>query len=246
MTHHPAQKNSAVRSEIYWQRMSSPIYYWKAYARVVTKGAFWHLTLGLSRSIKRFLDLVIATVCLILCIPVFLVIFILIKLDDGGPIFCSLMRVGYKGVLFRMYKFRSMVPNAQDLKRDLIDSNEVSGGVIFKMKNDPRISRIGKILRKYSIDEIPQFINVLLGEMSLVGPRPCLPEEAGKYRPEDLRRFLAKPGLTCFWQIQGRSTLTFDQQIQLDIKYIRSTSMWEDFKILLRTIPVVILGKGSY
>jgi len=128
----------------------------------------------------------------------------------------------------------------------LAAQNEMSGGVIFKMKDDPRITRIGKTIRKYSIDEIPQFWNVLVGDMSLVGPRPPLPSEVAEYKPEERQRLLAKPGITCLWQVSGRSEIDFRGQVKLDLEYIRSTSIWTDILLLLRTVPAVLLGKGAY
>lgn len=139
-----------------------------------------------------------------------------------------------------------MVPNAEALKEKLAAQNEMQGGVIFKMKDDPRITRVGRFIRKYSIDELPQFWNVLVGQMSLVGPRPPVPKEVAEYTAEERQRLLAKPGLTCFWQVSGRSEIDFAGQVKLDLAYIRSSNVWTDIKLLFLTIPAVLLGKGAY
>ncbi len=145
-----------------------------------------------------------------------------------------------------MWKFRSMVVNADALKDKILAQNEMQGGVTFKMKNDPRITRVGKWIRKFSVDELPQLINVLKGEMSLVGPRPPVPREVAQYTVEDRQRLLATPGLTCFWQVGGRSEIDFAGQVRLDVSYIRSESVWLDLKLLVQTVPAVLLGKGAY
>ena len=144
-----------------------------------------------------------------------------------------------------MWKFRSMVPNADKLKDQLLGQNQMQGGVLFKMKDDPRITRVGKFIRKYSIDELPQFWNVFRGDMSLVGPRPPVPREVALYTPEDRQRLLAQPGLTCFWQVGGRSDIDFAGQVRLDVAYIQSSSLWLDIKLLFKTVPAVLLGKGA-
>ena len=175
-----------------------------------------------------------------------LVLMALIKLGDGGPIFFCQTRVGLRGRHFPMWKFRSMRINAEKMKAELLDKNEMAGGVIFKMKNDPRVTPIGQFIRKYSLDEVPQLWNVLMGDMSLVGPRPPVPSEVALYTPEDRQRLLAKPGLTCFWQVSGRSNIDFCGQVRLDLQYIRSQSLWLDVKLLLKTIPAVLFGGGAY
>jgi lipopolysaccharide/colanic/teichoic acid biosynthesis glycosyltransferase len=144
-----------------------------------------------------------------------------------------------------MYKFRSMRPDAEERLREILPRNEHSSGVTFKMKRDPRLTRVGKWIRRYSLDELPQLVNVLKGDMSLVGPRPPLPREVEMYSIADRRRLLATPGLTCFWQIGGRSEIDFQDQVRLDVLYIESQSFWLDLKILCRTIPAVLSGKGA-
>jgi lipopolysaccharide/colanic/teichoic acid biosynthesis glycosyltransferase len=145
-----------------------------------------------------------------------------------------------------MVKFRSMVLNADDLKAALLAQNESGGGVLFKMKRDPRITRVGRVIRKLSIDELPQLFNVIRGEMSLVGPRPALPQEVQRYAQTDRVRLEVKPGITCLWQIGGRSDIDFHGQVRLDVEYIRAQSVWLDLGILLKTVPVVLLGRGAY
>ena len=169
-----------------------------------------------------------------------------IKLEDRGPLFFRQQRVGLRGRLFGMWKFRSMVVNAEKLKESLAAQNEMQGGVTFKMKNDPRVTRVGRFTRKYSIDELPQFWNVFRGEMSLVGPRPPVPREVAIYTPEDRQRLLARPGLTCFWQVGGRSAIDFAGQVRLDVSYIQSSSCWLDLKLLVQTVPAVLFGKGAF
>ena len=139
-----------------------------------------------------------------------------------------------------------MVPNADALKAKLLAENEMQGGVTFKMKNDPRVTRIGRFIRKYSIDELPQFWNILRGEMSLVGPRPPVPKEVAEYDVESRQRLMATPGLTCFWQVGGRSNIDFAGQVRLDLAYIRSESIWLDIYLLIKTVPAVLLGQGAY
>ena len=214
--------------------------------RVGFKLFVWKSVLVLSYGLKRVLDIAAASAALVFGGPVFAATALLIKLEDGGPVFFRQQRVGYRGKLFGMYKFRSMVMNAEEIKKQLDARNEMQGGVIFKMKDDPRVTRIGRTIRKYSIDELPQFWNVLVGDMSLVGPRPPLPKEVAEYLPEERQRLLAKPGITCLWQVSGRSEIDFRGQVKLDLDYIRSTSLWTDIKLLLRPVPAVLLGKGAY
>jgi lipopolysaccharide/colanic/teichoic acid biosynthesis glycosyltransferase len=206
----------------------------------------WRVVIGGSLFIKRLVDLVAASITLLIWSPLILLVIALIKIEDGGPIFFRQTRIGLRGRPFGMWKFRSMVVNADALKDKLLAQNQMKGGVTFKMKNDPRITRIGKWMRKFSVDEVPQLWNVIAGDMSLVGPRPPVPREVREYSIEDRQRLLAKPGLTCFWQVAGRSEIDFAGQVRLDVEYIRSKSLWLDFTLLLKTIPAVLLGKGAY
>lgn len=218
----------------------------RARLRIRLKLFVWKSVLTFSYGLKRALDFLVAAGALVCGSPVFLATAALIKLEDRGPIFFRQMRVGYRGKLFGMWKFRSMVTNAEAIKTELAAQNEMEGGVIFKMKADPRITRVGRVIRKLSIDELPQLWNVLAGDMSLVGPRPPVPKEVAEYKPEERQRLLAKPGITCLWQVSGRSDIDFDGQVKLDLEYIRSTSLLTDIKLLVMTVPAVLLGKGAY
>ncbi|MFH1700196.1 MAG: sugar transferase [Candidatus Zixiibacteriota bacterium] len=195
-------------------------------------------------TLKGCLDFLGGLVGILLSIPVAIMAMISIKLEDGGPIFFRQMRSGKNGKTFTLYKFRTMVPNAEQLKKKLMAKNEMSGPV-FKMKKDPRITRIGHLLRKTSIDELPQFINILKGDMSLVGPRPPLPSEVVKYDRWQRRKLSVKPGLTCLWQVNGRNQIDFEEWMKLDLEYIDNWSLWLDAKILMKTVPVVLKGSGA-
>jgi len=196
--------------------------------------------------LKRFFDLTISALALLLLGPLLLFTALAIRFESPGPIFFKQVRVGYKGKPFTMYKFRSMFIDAEERLKEIQKHNESDGGVLFKMKKDPRITRIGRIIRKLSIDELPQIINVFRGDMSIVGPRPALPSEVSKYQTTDRKRLQTKPGLTCLWQIGGRSDLSFEQQVELDVKYLSKKSLAEDIAIVVKTVPAVITGKGAY
>lgn len=194
---------------------------------------------------KRAFDLVVSGLLLVVLSPLFLFITITIKLTSKGPVFFKQTRVGLNGRRFTLYKFRSMVQDAEAQKQELLHLNEMDGPV-FKIKGDPRLTPIGRFLRKTSLDELPQLINVLNGDMSIVGPRPPLPEEVAQYKRWQRRRLSMKPGLTCLWQIHGRSQIVdFNQWMELDLQYIDNWSLQLDFEIFLKTIPVVLLGKGA-
>jgi exopolysaccharide biosynthesis polyprenyl glycosylphosphotransferase len=195
--------------------------------------------------IKRTLDFAVSFTCLLILSPLFGLIALMVWLEDGGPIFFSQTRVGQYGRHFRMYKFRSMCLDAEQRLKDLLARNQHKEGVTFKIQDDPRITRTGKWLRKFSFDELPQLYNVLIGDMSLVGPRPPVPREVEKYSPAHRRRLAIQPGITCIWQISGRSEIDFSGQVQLDVDYIESQSLWIDLKILVRTVPAVLSGKGA-
>jgi exopolysaccharide biosynthesis polyprenyl glycosylphosphotransferase len=197
-------------------------------------------------TVKRLIDIVGALIGLILLLPVFTIVSILIKLEDKkGPVFFSQDRVGKDGNIFKMYKFRSMVVDAEEQLAKLKIFNE-SSGAMFKMKDDPRITKIGKFIRKTSIDELPQLWNVLLGDMSLVGPRPPLPAEVEQYSAYDKQRLLVTPGCTGLWQISGRSSLGFDEMVSLDLKYIENRSVLFDIKVILKTVLVLFGSKDAY
>lgn len=193
---------------------------------------------------KRVMDIVLSSSALLFGLPLFLLVTLLVKLTSRGPVFFAQERVGLNGTKFTLFKFRSMVDGAHMQRFDLEALNEMNG-TIFKIKNDPRFTPIGRLLRKTSLDELPQLWNVLKGDMSLVGPRPHASYEVKNYRESDWRRLSVKPGLTCYWQIQGRSLLDFDTCVQLDLRYIREMSWMTDIKILLKTLPAVISGKGA-
>ena len=206
----------------------------------------WELHLRSLYGIKRLFDIVLSGLALVMFAPVYLIIMLAIMIEDGRPFFFVQQRVGLNGRIFRFYKFRSMVRNAEKLKDQLLRQNESGDGVIFKMKRDPRITRIGGFLRRFSLDETPQFFNVFIGDLAIVGPRPPVPREVAQYTLEDRKRLHVKPGLTCLWQIQGRSEIPFKEQVQLDLQYIRSHGLLRDFIIMLKTVPAVLLGRGAY
>jgi len=209
------------------------------------KKLLWRAVIGASQGFKRLLDIVGSVVGLVLFAPIFALTAACILVEDGRPVLYKQIRSGRRGKPFAMYKFRSMVKNAETLKAGLEEHNE-SGGVIFKIRQDPRITRVGRIVRKFSIDELPQFWNVFTGAMSLVGPRPPVPDEVEQYGVDDLYRLEVKPGITCLWQFKGRSELSFEQQVALDRQYIESRSFALDLVILLKTIPAVLSGRGAY
>jgi exopolysaccharide biosynthesis polyprenyl glycosylphosphotransferase len=194
---------------------------------------------------KRVIDIAISAMALTLLSPLFLVLAVLVKIASAGPVFYRQTRCGLGGRRFTLLKFRSMIDNADEMLPHLEGLNEVDGPV-FKMRNDPRCTAVGRWMRMFSLDELPQLWNVLRGDMSLVGPRPPLPHEVEQYEGWQRRRLRIRPGLTCLWALEGRSRLEFDRWVQLDLLYIDNWSMWLDFKILLKTIPAVISGKGAH
>ncbi len=213
----------------------------------------WLAVVSGAHALKRLFDIVISVVCLLMASPAFIIFSLLIR-RDGGPVFFKQKRAGLYGREFEMLKFRSMCVDAEAKLADLLAKNEKAQGVTFKMKDDPRITRIGRFIRKTSIDELPQFINVLRGDMSIVGPRPSLPREVALYSGSDRLRLHAKPGITCLWQVgerQGgmweigdRNAIDFDEQVSLDVRYIESHSLFSDIWILIKTLPAILLGKG--
>ena len=230
-----------------WGRLRLNFYvYWKR--------AAWKCVVGFALFLKRAFDIVIGVTAVILFAPVFIVVAILVKLD-GGPIFFRQARYGLHGREFKMLKYRSMVPNAEARLKELLQFNEKTEGITFKMKDDPRITKIGRILRKTSLDELPQFFNVISGEMSLVGPRPPLKREVDLYEQHHRRRFNVKPGITCLWQvgernggwweIGDRNAIDFEEQVGLDVRYIESQSFTRDLWLLVKTVPAVLFGKGA-
>lgn len=221
--------------------------------RANRKRLAWTIVIKATLFLKRTFDIVMSVFALVFLAPVFLVIAVLVTLD-GGPIFFRQKRIGQMGRAFTMLKFRSMVVDAEAQLKNLLAKNEKASGVTFKLKDDPRITRVGHWLRKSSFDELPQFWNVLRGDMSLVGPRPPVPREVALYSLADRRRLLVKPGITCLWQVgekQGglfeigdRNAIDFPEQVALDIRYIESQNFLKDLWILLKTVPAILFGKG--
>jgi exopolysaccharide biosynthesis polyprenyl glycosylphosphotransferase len=194
--------------------------------------------------LKRVIDIIVSATLLLLFAPILLIIAIAIRLDSAGPVFYKSERIGKKGRVFRCLKFRTMVQNAEELRAKMSHMNE-RDGVLFKIARDPRITRVGRLLRKYSLDELPQFFNVLRGDMSVVGPRPPLADEVKEYKLNHLRRLSVTPGITGLWQVQGRQDPSFDSYVSLDLSYIEKWSIWLDIKIIVRTVGVVFSGTGS-
>jgi exopolysaccharide biosynthesis polyprenyl glycosylphosphotransferase len=199
---------------------------------------------ALQEAAKRALDVLLAGSAVVALSPLLLGAAAAIKLTSAGPVFFKQVRVGLRGRLFEMYKFRSMVADAERRMDELASANEQTGPV-FKMRNDPRITRVGRLLRKFSIDELPQLLNVLRGEMAIVGPRPPLPGEVARYQPWQRRRLSVRPGLTCLWQVQGRNSIGFDEWMMLDLQYVDQWSFGKDVALMGRTVPVVVTGKGA-
>ncbi|EDN66637.1 Bacterial sugar transferase [Beggiatoa sp. PS] len=195
---------------------------------------------------KRIFDMTISAIALLVLSPVFIIVALLIRLNSKGPIFFAQMRVGKDSNLFKMWKFRSMYIDAEARKAVLMKKNEMKGGVLFKMKQDPRVTQVGRFIRKFSIDELPQLWNVFVGDMSLVGPRPPLPIEVAQYTFYQRQRLAVTPGITCIWQVSGRSEIPFEKQVRMDLDYIANQSFWFDIDLLLKTIPAVLKAKGAY
>lgn len=196
-------------------------------------------------TVKRGFDILASGVALVLLSPLFGVLTVKIKKEDGGPAFYSQTRIGKNGKPFKMWKFRSMIVNADKMVKQLEEQNEIDGAM-FKIKDDPRVTKIGHVIRKYSLDELPQLWNVLKGDMSLVGPRPPLPMEVADYTDYDKLRLTVTPGCTGLWQVTKRNDADFDEMVKLDLEYINKSSLWFDFKILLKTIGVVIHPNSAY
>lgn len=194
---------------------------------------------------KRAMDMVCSVAGLVLLWPVFLITAAAILLEDGGPVIYSQERTGMGGKTFRMYKFRSMCRDAEKKREELLMQNELDGPV-FKIRKDPRITRVGKFIRRTSIDELPQLWNILKGEMSLVGPRPLVTYETEQCDEYQKQRLLAKPGLTCYWQCCGRNDVPFGEWVEMDLKYIREASLWLDIRLILKTVRTVLKGEGAY
>lgn len=198
---------------------------------------------GLAPLIKRSLDVVGSTAALTLLLPVFVGCALAVKASSTGPIFFRQTRVGRDGRTFGCFKFRTMQPGSEERQEQLRRAS-IQDGPAFKLRSDPRITRVGRVLRRYSLDELPQFLNVLIGDMSMVGPRPPLPAEVEQYSPWQRRRISVKPGLTCIWQVHGRNRVSFDRWVAMDLHYIDHWSLWLDLKLILHTVRVVLAGTG--
>jgi lipopolysaccharide/colanic/teichoic acid biosynthesis glycosyltransferase len=228
-----------------YSRVQNPWGLWQMTFYVHWKRLSWRCVVAGATAAKRLFDVAVTSGLVVLFSPMMLLLAALVKWEDGGSIIFAQTRIGRWGQLFKMYKFRSMCPNAEERLREILPNNKHAQGVTFKMKRDPRVTRVGRWMRRYSLDELPQLFNVLRGEMSLVGPRPPLPREVDLYSVADRRRLTATPGLTCFWQIGGRSEIDFKEQVHLDVLYIESQSLRLDLKILCKTIPAVLSGRGA-
>lgn len=208
--------------------------------------AAWRLRVEGPGTLKRTMDVAVSLTMLVLLLPLFATVAALIKWTDGGPVLFWQRRVGRWGREFWFPKFRSMVANAEKLKDALLKQNDHKDGITFKMKRDPRVTWIGRLIRKLSIDELPQLWCVLKGDMALVGPRPPVPREVAQYTLADRRRLDVTPGLTCIWQVSGRGNIPFPQQVEMDVDYIERRGTWLDVKLMLNTIPAVLTGKGAF
>jgi len=211
----------------------------------VNKTAFLVKNKPIQKFIKRIIDIILSLTAIFFLAPVFAAVAVAILLDSRGPVFFKQERVGLNGKIFHMWKFRSMSIDA-DKKFEQVKKLNQTNCIMFKAKNDPRITKVGKFIRKYSLDELPQLFNILIGEMSLVGPRPPLQREVMQYKNWHHVKFLGKPGLTGLWQVSGRSNITdFDKVISLDYEYLRNWNLWVDLKIILKTVPVVLSAEGA-
>jgi lipopolysaccharide/colanic/teichoic acid biosynthesis glycosyltransferase len=207
----------------------------------------WRIKVGTLVVLKRSMDIAVVLPALVLLAPLFVVVALCIRLYDGGPVLYWQQRVGRRGRVFAFPKFRSMGTDSDALRAKIAAMNQHGAqGVTFKMKRDPRITPTGRVIRRFSIDELPQLWCVLTGQMTLVGPRPPMPSEVAQYSLRDRERLSVVPGLTCFWQVNGRSEIPFDQQVEMDIDYIHQRSLWTDIKVLFKTIPAVLFGRGAY
>lgn len=225
-------------------RLPSPrLNRWRAWqARLL-----WRWQLRSHAVAKRALDLIVVVPLLLLLAPLLAMLALAIRIQDGGPALFWQRRVGREGREFALPKFRSMHVDAEARRAELLSANQHGAdGVSFKLRSDPRVTRLGRVMRRFSLDELPQLWCVLRGDMSLVGPRPPLVSEVQRYSIQDRERLLANPGLTCIWQVSGRSELPFEQQVQLDMEYLRRPGLVADLKLLFRTIPAVIKGRGAY
>lgn len=194
---------------------------------------------------KRVMDVVLSSVALVVLSPIFLITAVAIKLEDNGPVFFVQQRAGKDLKPFNIYKFRSMYINADEKLKEMMENNEQTGHA-FKIKNDPRITKVGKVIRRFSIDELPQLINIIKGDMSIVGPRPLLQFQMEECNTYEKQRLIVQPGLTCYWQIGGRANIKWEEWVELDLDYIEDMGLWTDIKMIVRTIPAVVDSEGAY
>jgi lipopolysaccharide/colanic/teichoic acid biosynthesis glycosyltransferase len=228
----------------YYLPLQTPWGRWWLRLHVQWERLLWLALVFGAQTSKRIFDIVTSSLAIVLLGPFLLLIMLLVRMDGGPAIFVQ-TRVGRFGREFKMYKYRSMCLDAEQRLKDVLAQNQHGQGITFKIKDDPRITKVGKWLRKFSLDELPQLFNVLRGDMSIVGPRPPLPREVERYTLEDRRRLEVTPGITCIWQISGRANIDFSGQVLLDVRYIESQSFWTDLKIILRTFPAVLMSKGA-
>lgn len=228
-----------------FEAAQSPLGRWCLNGHVHVRRWMWRTVMFGGRLAKRAFDIAASLAFLALFSPVYLFVALLVKLEDRGPVFFTQVRVGQFGREFKFFKFRSMCVDAEARLKEVLAANRHQEGVTFKMKNDPRLTRVGKWLRRFSLDELPQFFNVLIGDMSIVGPRPPVPREVALYSLGHRRRLAVKPGITCLWQIGGRSEIDFSGQVKLDVQYIEDQSLWKDMAIVVKTVPAVLSGRGA-
>jgi exopolysaccharide biosynthesis polyprenyl glycosylphosphotransferase len=229
----------------YFEVIRSPFGRWWLNSHLYVRRWLWRALMMGGRLAKRSFDVAASIALLAVFSPLYLLVALLVKLEDGGPVFFTQKRVGQFGREFKFYKFRSMCVDAEAKLKEVLARNRHQEGVTFKMKNDPRLTRVGKWLRRFSLDELPQFFNVLIGDMSIVGPRPPVPREVALYSLADRRRLAVKPGITCLWQVGGRSEIDFSGQVKLDVQYIEEQNLWGDIAIVAKTVPAVLSGKGA-
>jgi lipopolysaccharide/colanic/teichoic acid biosynthesis glycosyltransferase len=239
-------RDRAAMIEALHRRYGGGLAQWRLWMRFWRKKYTWLAVITFSRILKRSLDVIVAATALLLLSPLLALVALAIRATDGGPVLFWQVRVGKWGREFPFPKFRSMVVDAEAQKDRLLAQSHHVDSITFKMKRDPRVTWIGRIIRKLSIDELPQLWCVLRGDMSLVGPRPPVPREVASYNLTDRRRLDVVPGLTSLWAVRGRGDIPFERQLALDVEYIESQSFWADLKILLQTVPAVLLGRGAY
>ncbi len=216
------------------------------YPRKSVHEIIWSLRCTAYPALKRLLDILVASAMLLAISPLLILVALAIRLEDGGPVLFVQERVGRGGRRFRFFKFRSMGTDAERRRTQLAGRSDDGDPIRFKMKRDPRITRVGRWLRRFSIDELPQLWHVVTGHMTLVGPRPPIPEETSRYEASDWRRLDVTPGLTCLWQVSGRATIPFPRQVALDLEYIHNRTLWLDLGVLARTVPAVLTGRGAF